>query len=104
MVMVGDSQSRGSEFESRHCILEGSFITFICCNKFSCRLKKPKINEKEAEVGPLKKIISKKEFWIGRFIIKVAIKRESETITMSFHKVKKLDNMQKNIVSDCRIN
>ena len=55
MVMVGDSQSRGSEFESRHCILEGSFITFICCNKFSCRLKKPKINEKEAEVGPLKK-------------------------------------------------
>ena len=29
--MGGDSCSKGREFESQHCILDGDFSTFICC-------------------------------------------------------------------------
>ena len=45
------SKSRG--FESRHCILDGHFFTYICCkNCNDVCLKRPKINEREAGVGP----------------------------------------------------
>ena len=47
--MGGDSVFRGCEFESQHCILDGHFFTFICCENF---FENTKINEKEAEDGP----------------------------------------------------
>ena len=47
MVMGRDSHSVGHGFESRHRILDGHF-SHVC-------LKRPKINEKEAAVGPFKK-------------------------------------------------
>ena len=46
VVMVDDSCSTGRGFESR--ILDGHFLTLICC------IKRPEINEKEAGYGPLK--------------------------------------------------
>ena len=53
MVMGNDSHSKGHGFESRDCILDGHFFTYLCCNNCNdvC-LKRPKINEKEARVGP----------------------------------------------------
>ena len=51
MVMGDDSCWRGHGFESRRCILDGLFALICCKNCIAC-LKRPKINEKEAEVGP----------------------------------------------------
>ena len=39
-------------FESRHRILDGHFFALICCKNSIVCLKRPKINEKEAGVGP----------------------------------------------------
>ena len=53
VVMERDSRSEGCGFESRHCILDGHFFTYTCrknCNAVC--LKRPKINEKQAGVGP----------------------------------------------------
>ena len=64
MVMGRDSRSKGHEFKSRHCILDGHFFTYICCKNFNdvC-LKRPKINKKEAGVGPfLKESLQKYAF------------------------------------------
>ena len=55
MVMGGDSRSKGCGFESRHRILNGHFFTYNCCKICNVCLKRPKINEKEAGVGPFKK-------------------------------------------------
>ena len=55
MVMGGDSCSKGCEFESQQSILDGHFFTFICC-KICNEFEKTKRNEKEAGVGPFKKI------------------------------------------------
>ena len=53
VVMGRDSHSEGRGFESRHRILDGHFFTYICCkNCNDVCLKRPKINEKEAGVGP----------------------------------------------------
>ena len=59
MVMGGDSRSEGCGFESRCHILDGHFFTLICCKNCIVCLKRPKINEKEAGVGPffLKKAV-----------------------------------------------
>ena len=46
MVMGRDSRSKGRGFESWHCILDGHFFTY--CKNCNVRLKRPKINEKEA--------------------------------------------------------
>ena len=56
MVMGRDSHSKGCGFESRHCILDGHFFKYICCKNCSdvC-LKRAKMNEKDAGVGPFKK-------------------------------------------------
>ena len=53
MVIGRDSRSEGRGFESWHRILDGRFFTYICCKICNdvC-LKRPKINEKEARVGP----------------------------------------------------
>ena len=52
MVVGGGSCFEGHGFESRQCILDGHFHTIFCkiCNDVS--LKRPKINDKEAAVGP----------------------------------------------------
>ena len=55
MVMGRDSRSEGRGFKSRHHILDGHFFTYICCKNCNVCLKRPKINKKEARVGPFKK-------------------------------------------------
>ena len=52
MVMGGDSCSKGREFESWHCKMDGHFFTYIFVVKFVMCSKKTKINEKEDGVGP----------------------------------------------------
>ena len=60
MVMGGDSCSEGRGFESHCHILDGHFFTLICCKiVLMFVLKRPKINEKEADDGPFKKHFSK---------------------------------------------
>ena len=56
VVMARDSRSEGRRFESWHRIPDGLFFTYICCkNCNDVFLKRPKINKKEAGVGPFKK-------------------------------------------------
>ena len=56
-VMGRDSRAKGRVFESQLRILDGYFFTYICCkNCNDVCLKKLKINEKEAGVGPFLKI------------------------------------------------
>ena len=54
MVMGDDSCSKGHGLESQRRILDGlTFFTFICCKIcIDVCLKRPKIKEKEARVGP----------------------------------------------------
>ena len=47
---------RGCGFESWCCILDSHFFTFICCKSWIVWLKRPKINKKEAGVGPFKNV------------------------------------------------
>ena len=54
-VMGRDSRPEGRWFESWPRILDGHFFTYICCKNCIVCLKRPKINEKEAGVGPIKK-------------------------------------------------
>ena len=52
MAKGDDSCSRGGGFEYRRHILDGHFFTLICCkNCINVCLKRPKINEKEAELA-----------------------------------------------------
>ena len=60
MVMGDDSCSKGCGFESRRRTLEGHFFTLICYKNCIVCSKRSKINEKEAGVGPFKKIKLKK--------------------------------------------
>ena len=53
--MGGDSCSEGREFESWHHILDGHFLTIFVVKICNICLKRPKVNEKEAGVGPFKK-------------------------------------------------
>ena len=53
--MGRDSCSKGRGFKSRYPILDGYFFTYICCKNCNACLKRQKINEKEAGVGPFKK-------------------------------------------------
>ena len=56
MVMGDNSCLRGPGFKSQPHMLDGHDIfTFICCKNCIVCLKVPKINEKEAEVGPFLK-------------------------------------------------
>ena len=52
MVMGRDSCARGRGFESQFLILDRIFFTFIVVKNVMFCLKRPKINEKEAGVGP----------------------------------------------------
>ena len=65
MVMGRDSPSEGRGFKSRHCILDGHFFTYICCKNCNVCLKRPKINEKEAGVGPFFKKTGVFSFYDG---------------------------------------
>ena len=55
VVMGGDSHSEGHGFESRYYILDGHFSHIFVVKICNVCLKRPKINKKEAGVGPLKK-------------------------------------------------
>ena len=52
VVMGRDSRSEGRGFDSWYRILDGHFFTYICCKNCIVCLKRPKINEEEAVVGP----------------------------------------------------
>ena len=53
LVVMGDNScSRGNGFESQCQILDGHFFALIFCKKYIVCLKRPKINDKEARVGP----------------------------------------------------
>ena len=52
VVMGDDSCLRGCGFESQRHILDGHFFTIFCCKNCIVCLKRPKINEKGAGVGP----------------------------------------------------
>ena len=53
VVMGRDSRCKGIGFESWHRVLDGHFFTYICCkNCTDVCLKRPKMNEKVAGVGP----------------------------------------------------
>ena len=53
VVMEGDSCSEGRGFESRNCVLDGHFFTYICCKNCNDVCLKRSKNIKEAGVGPL---------------------------------------------------
>ena len=56
VVMGRDSHLKGRGFESPNRILDGHFFTYVCCkNCYYVCLKRLKINEKEAGVGPFYK-------------------------------------------------
>ena len=56
VVMGRDLHSEGRGFESRHCILNGHFFTYICCKNCIVCLKITKNKrKKEAGVGPFLK-------------------------------------------------
>ena len=48
----GDSRSEGRGFKTRHCIVDGHFSHIFVVKICNVCLKRPKINEKEARVGP----------------------------------------------------
>ena len=52
MVLGGDSCSKGRGFESWHHILDGIFSHIFVVKICNVCLKRPKLNEKEAGVGP----------------------------------------------------
>ena len=57
MVKGRETRSKGRGFKSQHHLLNGHFFTYICCKNCNVCLKRSKINEKEAGVGPfLKKL------------------------------------------------
>ena len=59
MVMGRDSHSEACGFDSRHRIQDGHFFAYTCCkNYIDVCLKRLKINEKEAGVGPFLKKLS----------------------------------------------
>ena len=66
VVMGVDSRSKGRGFESQRRILDGHFFTLICCKNCIVCLKRPKINKKEAGVGPIFKK-KKKEAGLSHF-------------------------------------
>ena len=55
MVMGSNSCLKGCGYKSWRHILDGYFFTLTCCNNCIACLNRPKINEKEAGVGPLRK-------------------------------------------------
>ena len=55
MVMGGDLRFKGRGLESRHHILDGNFSHIFVLKICNVCSKRPKINEKEAGVGPFKK-------------------------------------------------
>ena len=56
MVMGDDSCLKGHGFKSQHIILDEHYFASICCKNWVVCLKRLKINEKEARVGPFFKI------------------------------------------------
>ena len=67
-----NSCSKGCGFESWHHILDGHFFTFIFCKKCIGWFKRPKINEKEA--------------WVGPFFKKKCKRNEANLLTISAQK------------------
>ena len=78
MVIGDDSCSRGGGFKSQHCILDGHDIIQIdLLIKLYCLFgKRPKINKKEAGVGPF----LKKHSEITPTFVRVAVDRSENLL------------------------
>ena len=87
MVMGQDSCLKGCGFESRHCILDGHFFTLICCKNCSDCLIRPKINEKEARVGPFLKKEKRKLGAKYQTPIKTQIQRKYKLSLNTFYSI-----------------
>ena len=85
MVMGDNSCSKGHGFESWCHILGGHFFTLICCNNYIVGLKIPKINKKEAGVGPFKKI-TMTSMNLSAFSVPLIIKANSHSIPRTIKK------------------
>ena len=83
--MGRDSHSKGCGFKSRHRILDGHFFTYICCKNCNVCLKIPKINKKEAGVGPFKKI-TMTSMNLSAFSVPLIIKANSHSIPRTIKK------------------
>ena len=80
MVMGVDSRSKGRGFESQRRILDGHFFTLICCKNCIVCLKRPKINKKEAGVGP----IFKKQFSFSEILIACGLQQDRFPIAIIY--------------------
>ena len=58
VVIGGDSCTKGCEFESQQCTLDGHFSHTYLLKNLQWVFEKTKINEKEAGVGPFLKRVS----------------------------------------------
>ena len=67
LVMGGDSHSKGRGFESRHCILDGHFFTYICCKNLKCLFEKTENERKRGRGWP---VFFKKKLLILRAMLK----------------------------------
>ena len=64
MVMGDDSCLRGRGFEIQQHIMDGHFFGLICCKNCIVCMKRPKMNNKVAEVCTFKKIgFLNMQFW-----------------------------------------
>ena len=68
------------------CWMDMTFFTLICCKNFIACLKRPKINEKEAGIGPVKK--HPKLFYIqgeGPNMVSYLLLLKYSFLILSFH-------------------
>ena len=83
VVMGGDSCSEGRGFESQHYILDGNFLTFICCQTCNACLKRRK-KQKEAMDGPFFKKI---KILIAELFPKMVLRYWSPDFTSAISRV-----------------
>ena len=79
VVMGRDSRSEGRGFESRHCILDGHFFTYICCKNCIVCLKKTENRRKRGRGWPIFKTFTE---YFG--LIFVFLSQLAETIVDVF--------------------
>ena len=85
VVMGGGSRSKGRGFESRHHILDGHFSHIFVVKICNVCLKRPKIIEKEARVGPLKNTnYLHPDFFPSHYIVQANIKKPAVDVIKLF--------------------
>ena len=99
VVMGKDSRSKGRGFESRYRGLDGHFFTYICCKNCNVCLKRLKINEKEAGVGPFFKKYSNRFPIVSSYLLHTSCPRYSLVVfaTEPVHSVPNTYHQPQNI-------